>query len=105
MAVLSILADNIMLGCASPVYLLSQMDYRRGAKIMFEVAEEDASHLKTLIGQMETYGFDPRQRPFIAQLTSLEPCNAQDPALALLGKPTMRGILTVQGPADFGPQA
>jgi hypothetical protein len=44
---------------------------------------------------------DPRQPPFFAELTSLEPCEPTELALQTLGKPVMRGVLTVQEKVDL----
>jgi len=86
-----------MIGCANPIYVTSDMDFRRGAKVIFEVLEADASSLKRLLGEMGTFALDEQHAPFSAHLTSLEPCATTIPALALLGKPVMRGVLTVHG--------
>lgn len=66
--------EGIALGCANPIYLRCQMSYERGAKITFEVLERDASSLKRMVGKKDMFGIDPRQPPFFAELTSLEPC-------------------------------
>jgi predicted transcriptional regulator len=97
MAFLSIDRDGMMVGCANPIYLTSDPDYRTGAKITFEVLESDAGFLKRLVGKVETFGFDPKVSPFRAEVTSLEPCTSTVLALSLMRhKPAMRGVLTVQ---------
>jgi|HubBroStandDraft_2_1064218.scaffolds.fasta_scaffold161372_1 hypothetical protein len=103
MATLSILAeDGMMITCANPIYLTSPIDYSRGSKVTFEVLEANASSLKRLAGKIETFGVDPQQFPFSAELTSLEPCTSTVTALALLrDRPAMRGVLTVHGMIDL----
>jgi hypothetical protein len=103
MATLSILAeDGIMITCANPIYLASPIDCSRGSKVTFEVLEVDASFLKRLAGKIETFGLDPTQPPFTAELTSLESCASTVPALALLrDRPAMRGVLTVREMVDL----
>jgi hypothetical protein len=98
MAVLSILDhDGIISICASPIYPTSEIDLRRGAKLIFEVLEKDASRLKRLVGQMSTFGIDPKRPLFLAELTSLEPCTSTVVPLMLMShEPTMRGVLTIQ---------
>jgi hypothetical protein len=104
MASLSILSEGgLMVGCANPIYLTSEADYREGAKLTFEVLEADASSLRRLLGKIDTFGIDPREPVFIAELTSLEPCESTVEALALLrDKPAMRGTLTVFRTVSFG---
>jgi len=98
MSCLSILGEGgVMLGCANPIYLTSEMDYSRGAKVIFEVLEADASQLKRLLGKMEHLALDSQHPPFSATLTSLEPCKTTIHALAVFKTPVMRGILTVHG--------
>lgn len=71
------------------------MDLREGATLTFEVLEDDCSSLKTLGGKVEQCALD--SRPFCGQVLSLEPCDPVTPALSLLGKPTMRGVMRIQG--------
>jgi hypothetical protein len=99
MAALSILhEDGVMVGCANPIYLTCAMEYRRGAKVTFEVLEADASYLKRLVGKTETFALDPQHPPFTAQLTSLDSCKSTVPALAALrDRPAMCGVLSVHG--------
>src|SRR6266446_1456225 len=40
---------------ANPIFILSQVDDRRGAEIAFEIFEKDAGILKTLIGKKRLY--------------------------------------------------
>jgi hypothetical protein len=103
MATLSVLSeDGMMVICASPIYLTSAIEYRPGAKLMFEVLEADATSLKRLVGKTETFGMDPTQLPFTAQLTNLESCTSTVEALALLrDRPAMRGVLVIRGLVDL----
>ena len=106
MSCLSVLDhDGIISICANSIYLTSEMDLRRGAKVTFEVLEVDASRLRRLVGQVATFGFDPKQALFNAELTSLEPCTSTVLALSLMRhKPAMRGVLTIQGPINLETQ-
>ena len=104
MAYLSVLSGRgVMVGCASPIYLTSEADYGAGSKLTFELLEADASLLKRLVGKTDTFSIDSPHPRFIAELTSLEPCESTVAALALLRhKPAMRGTLTVLRAAGVG---
>ena len=94
--------DGIMVTCANPIYLTGPTDFRPGGRVTFEVLEADAAHLKRLIGKTETFGLDPQQLPFSAQLTALEPCESTVDALSLLRyKPAMRAVLSIHRMVDF----
>jgi hypothetical protein len=81
-------------GCANPIYLTSEVSFRPGDKLTFEVLEQDASQLKSLVGKFELFGLD--SRAFFAQLVTLERCQSTVPALAMMrDRPTMRGILEI----------
>jgi hypothetical protein len=91
-----------MIRCASPLYPVSQPDYRPGARITFEVLEADAASLKRLVGKTETFGTDPEHPPFIGQLVSLEPCSSSVAALSLMReKPAMRGVIVIERLVDL----
>ena len=78
-------------GCANPIYVISE----EGDTLSFEVREEDASYLKTLVGKHELYSLDGG-RPFFAQLVSLEPCQSTAAALSLMPDvPAMRGVFSI----------
>lgn len=82
---------------ANPIYLLSEVDYRIGALLTFEVMEADSSLLPDFVGQREYYSLDGGQ-PFWAELLSLEPGESTQPALALLrDKPVLRGVFRMLG--------
>src|SRR5262249_12544640 len=104
MAHLSVLSGRgVMVGCASPIYLTSEADYGSGSKLTFELLEADASLLKLLVGKTDTFSIDSRHPRFLAELTSLEPCESTVAALApLRHQPAMRGILTVLRAAGAG---
>ena len=86
---------------ANPIFLLTQVDDRRGAKIAFEVFEKDVGILKTLIGKKCLYYINPPAKMFWGELTGLETCISIHPALALLrDSRTLRGIFTVFGDND-----
>jgi len=65
-------------GCANPIYLTSEVSFRPGDKLTFEVLEQDASQLKSLVGKFELFGLD--SRAFFAQLVTLERCQSTVPA-------------------------
>jgi hypothetical protein len=94
MASLSIfLPEGVAVGCANPIYPTGEVDLRDGATLTFEVRDVDCSSLKPRIGKAEQFGFE--SRVFYGELLSLESSQATDPALVLLGKPVMRGILKI----------
>ena|SRR2546426_7720281 len=103
MAVLSVLhKDGIFVGCASPVFLTSELDIRKGANLTLEILEADASSLKRMIGKVETFGLGNDQPPFVAEVTSIAPCTSTASGLALLrDRPTMRCVLTIHGPMNL----
>jgi hypothetical protein len=49
---------------ANPIFILSQVDDRRGAEIAFEVFERDVGILKTLIGKKCLYYINPSAKMF-----------------------------------------
>ena len=78
----------------NPIYLTSEVSFRRGDKLTFEVLEQDASQLKSLVGKFELFGLN--SRAFFAQLVTLERCQSTVPPLAMMrDRPTMRGILEI----------
>jgi hypothetical protein len=86
---------------ANPIFILSQVDDRRGAEIAFEVFEEDTGILNTLIGKKCLYYINPPAKMFWGELTELETCISIHPALTLLrDRRTLRGIFTVFGDDD-----
>ncbi len=97
MASLSVLdEEGIMIGCANPIFIISDSGRKNGAEIVFEVFEIDASALRTRLGKSDQYGIDPRHPIFSAKLTSLEPCISTHPSLTLMrDKPALRGVLTI----------
>ena len=103
MASLSVLGEGgIVMGCANPIFIISDEGRSKGAKLVFEVFEADASGLRARLGKLDQYGIDPRHLMFSAKLTSLEPCESTHPGLALLrDKPTLRGVLTIEGEIDL----
>jgi len=48
---------------ANPIFLISEIDYRIGASLAFEVLETDSSSLADLVGQREYFTLDGGQ-PF-----------------------------------------
>ncbi len=102
MTCLSILTeDRPATVAANPIFILSQVDDRRGAEIAFEVFEEDAGILKTLIGKKRLYYINPPEKIFWGELTELDACTSIHPALTLLrDRRTLRGIFTVFGDDD-----
>lgn len=102
MSALSVFSEEgVALGCAYPIYLTSEISYKRGAKIAFEVLERDASYLKRMVGEKDMFGIDPQQPPFFAEVTSLELCDPTELALQMLGKPVMCGVLTILEKVDL----
>ena len=96
-----VIEDRPATVAANPIFVLSQVDDRRGAEIVFEVFEADAGILKTLIGQKRLYYINPPEKMFWGELTGLETCISIHPALALLrDSRTLRGIFTVFGDND-----
>jgi hypothetical protein len=86
--------SGIALGVANPIFPISELDLRKGAKFIFEVFEVDASWLKKLVGVKVTYAYD--HHTFIGELTELELCTSTAPALLLMrNKRTMRGVLSI----------
>lgn len=81
---------------ANPIFLISPLRVKSGAEVTFEVFEEDAAALKSLIGEPHLYHLDGEL--FWAQLNSLEPCESTHPGLYLLRhKPTLRGMFSIIG--------
>ena len=77
MTCLSILTeDRPATVAANPIFILSQVDDRRGAEIAFEVFEEDAGILKTLIGKKRLYYINPPEKIFWGELTELDACTS-----------------------------
>lgn len=103
MASLSILSeDGVIIGCANPIFIISDGGRQKGAELVFEVFERDATGLRARLGKYEQYGIDPTQLMFTAKLTSLEPCESTHPGLALLReRPTLRGVLRIEGEIDL----
>jgi len=86
---------------ANPIFILSQVDDRRGAEIAFEVFEKDAGILKTIIAKKRLYYINLPVKMFWGELTELETCTSIHPALTLLReRETLRGIFTVFGDDD-----
>jgi hypothetical protein len=82
-------------GCANPIYLTSEVSFRPGDKLTFEVLEQDASQLKSLVGKFELFGLD--SRAFFAQLVTLERCQSTVPALAMMrDRPTQSACHAAQ---------
>jgi hypothetical protein len=98
MACLSISRDGVFVICASPIFVTSRVDLTPpGSALKFEVFAADATSLKPLIGQIECFMLDPAA-PFMAELTTLEPCESTHAGLRLMrDAPTVRGVLTIQG--------
>jgi hypothetical protein len=103
MAYLSVLAeDGIIIGCANPIFVISDGGRKKGAELVFEVFDKDAAGLRARLGKFDNYGVNPNQPLFSAKLTSLEPCESTHPGLALLrDRPTLQGILTIEGEIDL----
>jgi hypothetical protein len=80
---------------ANPVFVTSPEDSRDSTDLTFEVLEEDAAALGSLIGKAQFYILNSAN-PFWGQLRTLEPCESIHPGLAhLRHKTTLRGVLTV----------
>ena len=103
MAALSVLHEHgFFVGCASPVFLTSELDTRKGATLTFEVLDVDASSLKAMIGKVETFGLGSDSPPFVAEVTRIVPCVSTASGLDLLrDRPTMRCFLTIHGPMNL----
>ncbi len=100
MSCLSVFDESgIAFVCANPIFLVSGLDVRPGAKITFEVFKVDASGIRRIIGKREKFGLE--SQAFWGTVVSLEPCQSTVPALALLrDRPTMRGVIAVHGDSD-----
>ncbi len=103
MASLFVLSEHgVVVGCANPIFIISDGGRKTGAKLVFEVFDNSARGLRRRLGKPDTYGIDPTQPLFSAILTSLEPCKSTHPGLALLrDRPTLRGVLTIEGEIDL----
>jgi hypothetical protein len=84
---------------AEPIYLISTGNIENGAKLVFEVLEDDAGILRSLIGKEKYYILD--SKTFWVRLESLEPCQSTHPTLSMvaqsLDKKTLRGVFSVIG--------
>jgi hypothetical protein len=82
---------------ANPIFVLQDVDdCEIGGELVFEVFEQDAGWLKTLMGSPQTYALN--SQAFTGTLTSLEPCVSTRPGLNLLrDRPTLRGKIVVLG--------
>jgi hypothetical protein len=106
MAALSVQNESgVFVGCASPIYLASQVDMRKGAKLIFEVLEADASILKQMVRQVATFGLGTDQPPFVAEVTSVVGCASTASGLEMLrDRPTVRCVLTIHGAINLQQQ-
>lgn len=98
--------DGMFTICANPIFTLTDVDLRTGAKIIFEVLESNASRLKKIVGQRSAFALGSSQPPFIAELASLdtlEPGTSESISLLYMrNRPTLRGVLVVQGQLSLG---
>jgi hypothetical protein len=91
MACLSILKDKVYVVCANPIFPTSDL----GNTLAFEVLENDASSLKSLLGEADEYYIDS-VGTFFGVLQSLEPRQSTHPGLAMLrDKTTLHGVMQV----------
>ena len=97
MACLSIVREGLGATIvANPIFVTSAIEkLQTGAKLIFEVFEQDAAALGQLLGETRIYVLTPPGN-FWGKLDILEPCQSTHPGLALLRhKPTLRGVLAV----------
>lgn len=91
---------------ANPIFLLSSPapgNLKPGTEFAFELLEDDAEVLYSLIGQNVRYYLE--ENLFWATLRGLEPCASTQPVLdPLRDRPMLRGVLivTVGDAADGG---
>jgi hypothetical protein len=79
---------------AKPIFPLDTITVRNGAEIRFEVLEDNADQLKTIVGEHRHFVIDGTT--LWAWLKCLEPCVSSHSDLALLRhKPSLRGVLVV----------
>jgi hypothetical protein len=82
---------------ANPIYLTSPFEIRDGAKLTFELFQEDAEALEQLLGTRQYYVLE--SQPFWGTLERLEACPSIHPTLSqvanTLNKATVRGVLSV----------
>ena len=105
-AYLSVLDETgVAVGCANPIFVVSDSGRAQGARLVFEVFEEYAASLRPLLGKFEQFLIDPAEGLFFAQLTSLEPCRSTHPGLARMrDRATLRAVLTIQSATNLDNQ-
>jgi hypothetical protein len=88
--VLSLVRQGLPAARIADVYVT----LRNGMEVTFEVFEEDAEALRSLVGTTQFYVLD--SETFWGQLKTLERCESTHQGLARLHhKPTLRGVLAV----------
>jgi hypothetical protein len=92
MAALSVLHDGMFVGCANPIFPISESE----GSLIFEVLENDAALLKRRLGKIDEYCLNAG-KPFSGKLESLEICQSTHQGLAYLRhKATMRAVMTIR---------
>lgn len=89
-------AKTLMVSVANPIFPLSSHDELKArTEIAFEVLEDDAAVLYSLIGQKVNYHLE--ETNFWATLKGLVPCASTHPGLNLIrDRPTLRGVLVTE---------
>jgi hypothetical protein len=102
MAALSVQEEGgVFTYCANPIFVTSEIDMRTGAKLTFEVLEVEASRLKSMVGEVATFGLGPERTPFVAEVTSIVPCTSTAHVFTSSHDPVVCCVLTIHGPINL----
>jgi hypothetical protein len=85
MSCLSVLVENgPSFVVANPIYFVDQPDFRKGAKLVFEMLAADAASIRRSLNRLEQFSLASECESFAGTMTSVQFCVSTTPALALM---------------------
>jgi hypothetical protein len=83
MSCLSVLVENgPSVVVANPIYFLGEPDFRKGAKVVFEMLAADADSIRRSLNRLEQFSLASECKSFTGTITSVQFCISTTPALA-----------------------
>jgi hypothetical protein len=83
MSGLSVLVENgPSVVVANPIYFVGEPDFRKGAKLVFEMLAADAGSLRRSLNRLEHFSLASECESFTGTITSVQLCVSTTPALA-----------------------
>ena len=85
MSCLSVLVENgPSVVVANPIYFVGELDFRKGAKLVFEMLAADAASIRRSLNRLEQFSSAFECENFTGTITSVQFCASTTPALSLM---------------------